>query len=123
TVLISTHLLHEIGHICTHAALIRKGKLIAHGSLDELSKPYIEAKGFLYEVTASSEVERLFQEVKQLDSILEVSLVNDKIRIRAKKDVSDELSRLASMFRVKSLTSLPPSWDELYRYYQGGGWE
>lgn len=123
TVLISTHLLHEIGHICTHAALIRKGKLIAHGSLEELSKPYIEAKGFLYEVAALSEVERLFQEIKQLESTLEVSLINDKIRIRAKRDISDELSKLASKFRVRSLSSLPPSWDELYRYYQGGGWE
>ncbi len=123
TVLISTHLLHEIGHICTHAALIRRGKLVAHGSLDELSKPYIEARGFLYEIAAPGEVERLLHEVKQLDGILEVSLVNEKVRVRAKRDIGGELARLAGRFRVRSLSFLPPSWDELYQYYQGGGWE
>lgn len=36
TVLVSSHLLAEIEQICTHAAIMRAGVLVAQGSLDEL---------------------------------------------------------------------------------------
>ncbi|WP_085367705.1 ABC transporter ATP-binding protein [Leifsonia sp. NCR5] len=36
TVFVSSHLLAEIEQICTHAAIMRTGRLVAQGSLDEL---------------------------------------------------------------------------------------
>src|SRR5690606_20514341 len=36
TVVVSSHLLAEIEQICTHAAVMRTGRLVAQGSLDEL---------------------------------------------------------------------------------------
>jgi ABC-2 type transport system ATP-binding protein len=36
TVLVSSHLLAEIEQICTHAAIMRTGRLVAQGGLDEL---------------------------------------------------------------------------------------
>lgn len=36
TVFVSSHLLAEIEQICTHAAIMRAGRLVAQGSLDEL---------------------------------------------------------------------------------------
>ncbi|WP_324649943.1 ABC transporter ATP-binding protein [Georgenia sp. H159] len=36
TVVVSSHLLAEIEQICTHAAVLRNGRLVAQGSLDEL---------------------------------------------------------------------------------------
>ncbi|MEM4805373.1 MAG: ABC transporter ATP-binding protein [Thermofilaceae archaeon] len=42
TILVSTHPLHELGYICTHAALIRAGKILAQESLEELSRAYRE---------------------------------------------------------------------------------
>ncbi|HTJ76477.1 MAG TPA: ABC transporter ATP-binding protein [Acidimicrobiales bacterium] len=36
TVLLSSHLLSEIEQVCTHAAVLREGKLVAQGSLVEL---------------------------------------------------------------------------------------
>jgi ABC-type multidrug transport system ATPase subunit len=36
TVFVSSHLLAEIEHVCTHAAVMRTGKLVAQGELDEL---------------------------------------------------------------------------------------
>jgi ABC-2 type transport system ATP-binding protein len=36
TVFVSSHLLAEIEQICSHAAIMRAGKLVAQGSLDEL---------------------------------------------------------------------------------------
>src|SRR5262249_28272171 len=36
TVFVSSHLLAEIEQICTHAAIMRTGRLVAQGSLDDL---------------------------------------------------------------------------------------
>lgn len=36
TVFVSSHLLAEIEQVCTHAAVMRSGRLVAQGSLDEL---------------------------------------------------------------------------------------
>ena len=36
TVFVSSHLLAEIEQVCTHAAIMRAGRLVAQGSLDEL---------------------------------------------------------------------------------------
>lgn len=36
TVFVSSHLLAEIEHVCTHAAIMRAGRLVAQGSLEEL---------------------------------------------------------------------------------------
>jgi ABC-2 type transport system ATP-binding protein len=36
TVFVSSHLLAEVEQICTHAAVLRTGKLVAQGTLDEL---------------------------------------------------------------------------------------
>ena len=38
TVFLSSHVLSEIQHNCTHAAIIREGKIIASGSVEELSR-------------------------------------------------------------------------------------
>ncbi|WP_348787899.1 ABC transporter ATP-binding protein [Leifsonia sp. NPDC080035] len=45
TVFVSSHLLAEIEQVCTHAAIMRAGRLVAQGSLDELrsaSGPRVE---------------------------------------------------------------------------------
>lgn len=36
TILISSHILHELSHLCTRIGIIEQGKLIAEGSLDDL---------------------------------------------------------------------------------------
>ena len=38
TVFVSSHLLAEIDQVCTHAAVMRAGRLVAQGSLDELRR-------------------------------------------------------------------------------------
>src|SRR5579871_813917 len=39
TVIMSSHLLSEVEHVCTDAAIIQSGKLIATGSMGELTQP------------------------------------------------------------------------------------
>lgn len=36
TVFVSSHMLHEVQEVCTHAAVIHKGRILAHGRLDAI---------------------------------------------------------------------------------------
>lgn len=119
TILVSTHLLHELGYICTHAALIRAGKILAQGSLEELSRAYREARGYGYELTVATGAEELLRELKGLSDVTYVALENDLIRVQASRDIGEELSSIAGKFKVKSLKPLAPTWDDLYQFYQG----
>ncbi|MCS7104118.1 MAG: ABC transporter ATP-binding protein [Thermofilaceae archaeon] len=123
SVLISTHLLHELGYICTQAAFLRKGKLVAQGSIEELAKVYSKEKGYSYELLVAEDVELLVKELMKLEGVIHVSFENDKVRVRASEDISDELASLVGKFRVKAMVPISPTWDELYQFYQGGGWE
>jgi ABC-2 type transport system ATP-binding protein len=109
--------------VCTHAALLRKGRVIAQGSLEELAKAYREAKGYSYELAVAGGAEELLRELKGIDGVTYVGLENDVIKVRASRDIGGELAELAAKYRIKSLVPLAPSWDELYQFYQGGGWE
>jgi ABC-2 type transport system ATP-binding protein len=47
TVFVSSHLLAEVEQICTHAAVLRTGKLVAQGTLDDLrgaARPRVEVR-------------------------------------------------------------------------------
>jgi len=120
TVLMSTHLLYEIGMTCTHAAMIRGGKLLAQGSVDELSQLDREIRGYTYEIHVTSGGDMLQQEIKSLQEVREVTLSNNKLVVIAKTDIGSTLFSLANKgpYRVESLTPINPSWEDLYQFYQ-----
>lgn len=122
TVLMSTHLLHEIGMLCTHAGVIRKGKLLAQGTVDELSQPVRAAKGYGYEVQVKSGGDVLLQEVKNLPETREAELKNGKLMVVANSEIGSVLFSLAakSQCQIESLTPVNPSWDDVYQFYERG---
>jgi len=123
TVLVSTHLLREIGFICTHAALIRLGKVIAQGSLEELASSYRSKMGYAYEVRVSGDLEGFLKAIQALPEITGTTITGNKVVISARRDIRDELFRLGDRIRFESISPVYPSWEDLYRFYQGGGWE
>jgi ABC-2 type transport system ATP-binding protein len=122
TILVSTHLLRELGYLCTHAALIRQGRIIAQGHIDDLSRKLSEAKGYVYEVTVTRDPEKFLLEAKEALRVAEASIQGNKVVLRVMGEAEKELSRLASNHGLVSLSQVKPGWDEIYVFYQGGGW-
>jgi len=122
TVLMSTHLLHEIGMICTHAAVIREGRLLAQGSVDELSHPVRDARGYTYEIRVRSGGDMLLQEIRRLPETREAELRDGKLVVVAKSDIGSALfSAVAKgQYQVESIAPVNPSWEDMYQFYQRG---
>lgn len=120
TILMSTHLLHEVGMICTHSAIVRKGKILAQGSIEELSQAVRASKGYKYEIKVVSNETALLQEIKSLSEVKEVELSNNKITVVSKSDISSVLFALINKgnYKVESLTPIEPSWEDVYHFYQ-----
>lgn len=120
TIVMSTHLLHEVGMICTHSAIIRKGKILAQGSIEELSQVVKASKGYTYEIKVMAGGAMLLEEVKSLSEVKEVTLTNNTLKIVAKNDVGSKLFALINKgkYRVESLTPINPSWEDVYHFYQ-----
>ncbi|MCI4439011.1 ABC transporter ATP-binding protein [archaeon] len=121
TIVMSTHLLHEVGMICTHSAIIRKGKILAQGSIEELSQVVKASKGYTYEIKVMAGGAMLLEEVKSLPEVKEVTLTNNTLKIVAKNDVGSKLFALINKgkYQVESLTPINPSWEDVYHFYQG----
>ncbi|MEM3649006.1 MAG: ATP-binding cassette domain-containing protein [Thermoproteota archaeon] len=122
TVLLSTHLLYEVGMICTHAAIIREGRLLVQGSVDELYRSVREAKGFRYEIRVKPGSEMPLQEIRSLPGVIEIMQRDNHVTVLTRKDIGGSLFSLVTRNPykdiVESLTPIEPSWEEIYRFYQ-----
>ncbi len=125
TVMLSTHLLYEVGMICTHAAIIREGRLLVQGSVDELYQSVRKEKGFRYEIRVKPGSEIPLQEIRSMPSVVEITQSDNRVTILSKNDMGSSLFSLItkSPYKdlVESLTPVEPSWEEIYRFYQEGG--
>ncbi|MGB9718181.1 MAG: ATP-binding cassette domain-containing protein [Thermoproteota archaeon] len=124
TILMSTHLLYEVGMVCTHAAMIREGRLLAQGSIEDLYRPVKEARGYCYEIRVKLGGEIPLQEIRSMPGVKEITQGEDKVTISSSKDIGRDLLSLITKNPykelVESLTPVEPSWEEIYRFYQEG---
>jgi ABC-2 type transport system ATP-binding protein len=89
TVLLSTHLLNEVEHICSRVGVIQAGRLIVQGPLEELRG----AAGLLIRATPADQARRLLVELVGADAVTEV---DGAFQLRIEPGRSGEISsRLA----------------------------
>jgi ABC-2 type transport system ATP-binding protein len=110
TVLLSSHLLHEVEALCDRVTIIRAGKAVESGSLAELR--HLTRTELSVELAASP------AGVADLAGVHDVEV--DGLRVRLKVDAG-ELNHVLRAFTeigVRSLVSHPPTLEELFlRHY------
>jgi ABC-2 type transport system ATP-binding protein len=114
TVLLSSHILAEVEALCDRVTIIREGKTVQTGTLDELRH--------LHRTTVKAHVERpatktMFKNVHSLD-------INDKghsVTFEVSSEHIDSALEVLTKLNVRSLTSHPPSLEELFlsQYSEG----
>lgn len=82
TVIMASHLLDEVEKVCTHVAILKKGRLLASGNVDEVlsTDPVIEV--------AASDLDRLEQVMKSYPGIKTVRKVNGGLQLTVESHVS-----------------------------------
>jgi ABC-2 type transport system ATP-binding protein len=122
TVLLSSHHLHQVQSICDRVGLFVKGKLIADGTVRELSKQLFGDEAEWIEAIADPLDERLLETIRSVPGVRGASVAGSTLHIEAPKDAAPGIVS-AVVNSGASLYSLHPKeygLDEIYlRYFEG----
>ncbi|MFQ6081285.1 MAG: ATP-binding cassette domain-containing protein [Candidatus Bathyarchaeia archaeon] len=122
TIVICTHLLFEVGPLCTDVAIMNRGKFVIQGNVEEIVERMMAEEGYRIEVEARGDIGALAEELKRLSEITGVEVKGRNISINATSDVRAEINRRAAKIKgleVLSIRRLEPSLEDLFmKYYQ-----
>ncbi len=114
TVLLSSHILSEVEALCDRVTIIRLGKAVETGSLAELRH--------LTRTSISAELARAPDGLDRLPGVHGLDVEGNRVRCEVDTDQLDGLLRQLSAAGVRTLTSQPPTLEELFlRHYAGDG--
>ncbi|MGZ9932358.1 ABC transporter ATP-binding protein [Streptomyces sp. NC-S4] len=110
TILLSSHILSEVEALCDRVSIIRKGRTVETGTLAELRH--------LTRTSISAELAAPPNGLAHLPGVYDVQVQGLKVRLQADTDKLDAVLRSLSASGVRSLTSTPPTLEELFlRHY------
>ncbi|MET9464858.1 ABC transporter ATP-binding protein [Streptomyces sp. NPDC006544] len=110
TLLLSSHILSEVETLCDRVSIVRKGRTVETGSLAELRH--------LTRTSISAELAGPPGGLADLPGVHDVEVRGAKVRLQADTDKLDAVLRSLAASGVRSLTSTPPTLEELFlRHY------
>lgn len=111
TVLLSSHILAEAEALCDRVSIIRHGRTVQTGSLDELRH--------LTRTSISVETARPVTGLEALPGVHDVADQDGRLRFDVDTDRLDDVLRHLTTFGVRSLRSAPPTLEELFLRHYG----
>jgi ABC-2 type transport system ATP-binding protein len=114
TVLLSSHILSEVEALCDRVTIIRRGKTVESGSLADLRH--------LTRTSIAAELARPAEGLYQLPGVHGLDVEGSRVRCEVDTSQLDGLLRQLSAAGIRSLTSQPPTLEELFlRHYADDG--
>ncbi|MEV0263078.1 ABC transporter ATP-binding protein [Streptomyces sp. NPDC050617] len=111
TVLLSSHVLSEVEALCDRVSIIRAGRTVESGSLADLRH--------LTRTSVSAELAAPPRGLSGLPGVHDLSVQGTRVRLQVDTDKLDPVLRQLTESGVRSLTSTPPTLEELFlRHYQ-----
>ncbi len=111
TVLLSSHILSEVEALCDRVSIIRKGRTVETGSLADLRH--------LTRTSISAELANPADGVAALPGVHTCDVEGSRVRLEVDTDKLDEVLTHLVKAGVRSLTSQPPTLEELFlRHYE-----
>lgn len=95
TILISSHILHELAQLCTRIGIIEQGRMVAEGSLDDIYRKLGLMRVIHVQIT--DQAETLLQQIEEIPGVESVEQQIDRLAIRLHEDqlsVEDLLDRI-----------------------------
>lgn len=119
TVLLSSHLLHQVQAICDRVGLFHKGKLVLEGRVEELAQRVL---GGAYRIRLeATPLDGLAERLQTLPEVSRVQTEGQGLRLEATQDIRPQVAKavLEAGAALQSLVLEQPSLDEVYaRYFQ-----
>jgi ABC-2 type transport system ATP-binding protein len=118
TILLASHLLHQVQAVCDRVGLFHQGQLVLEGTVPELARQVL---GGAYRIQVEVEGERdLVSAFEQLSGVLNVAHVDgNRYELEARSDLRPEAAEAVVQAggRLLSLEAEAPGLDEIYSHY------
>lgn len=111
TVLLSSHTLSVVEKLCDSVSIIRQGRIVESGTLDELRH--------LTRTSISVETEKPIEELDKLEGVHDLSVEENQAHFQVESDKVHRALKHLIQFEVKSLISRPPTLEELFMHHYG----
>jgi ABC-2 type transport system ATP-binding protein len=122
TVLLSSHLLHQVEQVCDRIGIFVEGRLVAAGTVDELAGTV--ADRWVVDVTVAGADSRLGAMLLKVPGVDSLDRDGNRWRVRARRDVRAELARAVTSAGgdLVYLARQGADLDAIYhRYFHGDG--
>lgn len=112
SVLLSSHILSEVERLCDRVGIIREGKIIERGTLDELRH--------LTRTNLTIQTKELITNLEEFTGIHNLEKEGHNLSFQVDTEEMDAIIRHISQFGIVKLESAPPTLEDLFmRHYQG----
>ncbi|WP_329622566.1 ABC transporter ATP-binding protein [Streptomyces sp. NBC_01255] len=114
TVLLSSHILSEVETLCDRVSIVRKGRIVESGSLAELRH--------LTRTSVTADLASPPNGLAHLPGVHDLAVTGHRVKLQVDTDKLDAVLRSLTGSGVRSLTSTPPTLEELFlRHYAEEG--
>jgi ABC-2 type transport system ATP-binding protein len=119
TVLLCSHLLHQVQQMCRRIGIIVKGKLIVQGEVDKLGAAILKERQWNFLVEVDRKADGLEGELRSLSGVAEIQQRSGGWFLRCTKDVRSDVVSLVSRkgLSLLQLRSEDPTLEEIYLKY------
>ncbi len=125
TVLLSSHLLHQVQQVCDRVGIFVKGRMIACGPVDQLAEQALRGEPLRLSLQLSPCPDELVERLRGLDGVDSLEAAEEgRIEIRCRRDLRAEVGRLAAEHgaAILHLSLAGRTLDDIYRrFFHGGG--
>lgn len=123
TILLSSHLLHQVQRICDRVGIISKGKIVVEGSIDEVGRKVMGGGESQIQVQVSELTPRILEALKRVEGVGDIESLGNLLNIKCTADLRSEISNtivengaLPLLIKTQDYTL-----EEIYvRYFRGG---
>ncbi len=106
TILLSSHILSEVEQLSDRISIIRAGRIVESGTLDEMRR--------LHTTTVTAVVRTPVPQIDALPGVSDISRDDGRVRFSVDADHLDGAIAVLSAAGIHSLTSEPPSLEQLF---------
>jgi ABC-2 type transport system ATP-binding protein len=111
TVLLSSHILSEVEALCDRVTIIRAGRTVETGTLDELRH--------LGRITIDASLARVPADLASLPGVHDLTSYGSHVHLSVDQSSLDDVMRHLASAGLRNLVSRPPTLEELFlRHYQ-----
>ena len=104
TILISSHILHELAYLCTRIGIVEAGQMVVEGSLDDIYQRLGVHQNV--QVHVSNLTDGMLGAIKSIRGVADVDVQDERLDVQVKsqelsaEDLLDEIHKLGAKIRL-----------------------